>query len=170
MKKKAIEIMRENIEIKFRHKPKINSKSKKIISDLKKKNNIGIDNIYYKLYNDFKFVNERKQMKICNSMPSFKPLLNKRIKKNVFKNNIKNINNSNSLYNKSEKQIENLIKKKLNSLAKSRSCNDIKIPNDNKFINVLKNSYDNLKSNNFNLNTNININKNKRYEYNKNNK
>ena len=163
MKKKAIELMRESVELKLRHKPKIDINSQRIMNDIKKRKDIE-DNIYIKLYNDYNYVNEKKEMKICNSMPSFKPLLNKGIKKNIFKENKKkNIYNNKSI----EKQIESIIQKKLSSLSKARSANDFKILSENNFINELKNSYDNFNGDNFNNNIKNNSNINKRYEYNK---
>ena len=111
MKKKAQEIIRESIELKINYKPKIDENSKKIMKEKRKRKNLG-ENIFIKLYNDFSNIQEKKQLKISNSMPSFKPLLNKGIKKNVFKPN-KNIeNNKNNI----EKQIELIIQEKLKNL------------------------------------------------------
>ena len=142
MKKKAQEIIRESIELKINYKPKINERSKKIMLEKRKRKDLG-ENIFNKLYNDFNNIQEKKKLKLSNSMPSFKPLLNKGIKKNVFKSN-KNIeNNKNNI----EKQIEFLIQEKLKDL-KHKSQN-------------------NISSSYFNLNNkeikNMN-NKNKRYE------
>lgn len=119
LKKKVQEIIRENIELKINHKPKINENSKKIMTKKRKRKDLG-ENIFIKLYNDFNNIQEKKQLKISNSMPSFKPLLNKGIKKNIFKPN-KNIeNNKNNL----EKQIELIIQDKLNNLKhKSKKQN-----------------------------------------------
>jgi len=89
MKKKAYEIIKENEELKISHQPKINNNSKRIITNLMK-GKYKEDDIYNKLYNDFSNLQERKQLKLCNSLPSFKPFVNKGIKKNVFNNKNKN--------------------------------------------------------------------------------
>ena len=60
MKKKAIELMRESVELKLRHKPKIDINSQRIMNDIKKRKDIE-DNIYIKLYNDYNYVNEKKE-------------------------------------------------------------------------------------------------------------
>ena len=149
LKKKAQEIIRESIELKINYKPKIDENSKKIMKEKRKRKNLG-ENIFIKLYNDFSNIQEKKQLKISNSMPSFKPLLNKRIKKNVFKPN-KNIeNNKNNI----EKQIELIIQEKLKNL-KHKAQN--------------QNLNKNISAPNFNLNLNNKEiknmnNKNKRYE------
>ena len=125
LKKKAIELMRENIEKKIKHKPKINYNSKKIINNIRKNKENDEDNIYDKLYNDYNYMQERKKLKISNSMPSFKPLLNKGIKKNMFKNN-NNINNNIYTNKNIEKQIEAIIQQKLNKIKnKNKSNNNI---------------------------------------------
>ena len=167
LKKKAIELMRDNIEIKVRHKPKIDNNSKRIISNMRKKGD-NYDDIFNKLYNDFTHMQERKKMKICNSMPSFKPLLNKGIKKSVFQNN-KIIENSKNNYNNSiEKQIESIIQKKLKDLKKNHNNNSNKTFADK--LNYINFNF------NFDKNKIENVNKNnKRYgninnkSYNKNN-
>ena len=153
LKKKAIEIMREKIEIKTKHKPKINYNSKRIVNNIRKNKEIDEDNIYDKLYNDFNYMQERKKLKICNSMPSFKPLLNKGIKKSMFKNN----SNNNIYTNKNiEKQIESIIQQKLNK---------IKTKNNPKLLN--QTFVKHLSSINFNNKRwKSPNNKNKRYEYN----
>ena len=98
MKKKAGKIMKENSELKMSHQPKIDLNSKRIISNMRK----GVyfeDDIYNKLYNDFNNLQERKQLKMSNSMPSFKPFINKGIKKNTFKSK-DNINKNTKKRNK----------------------------------------------------------------------
>ena len=57
MKKKAFEIIKENEELKISHQPKIDTNSKRIISNLMKGNYIE-DDIYNKLYNDFSNLQE----------------------------------------------------------------------------------------------------------------
>ena len=113
--------MRESIEINLRHKPKIDINSKRIINNMRKTRNYQED-IYDKLYNDFNNMQERNKFKMYCSMPSFKPVLNRGIKKNLFKNNKFNENNKNN--NRSmEKQIETIIQKHLKNI---KTKNDIK--------------------------------------------
>lgn len=112
LKQKAIELMKGSVELKISHKPKIDNNSKKIVNNNRKRNNYE-DDIYNKLYNDFNDIQEKKQLKISNSMPSFKPILNKGIKKSVFKpNKIMENNHKKNI----EKQIELLIQNKLKEL------------------------------------------------------
>ena len=121
LKNKAVELMRESIEINLRHKPKIDLNSKRIINNMRKTINYQED-IYDKLYNDFNNMQERNKFKMYCSMPSFKPILNRGIKKNLFKNNKFNENNKNN--NRSvEKQIETIIQKHLKNI---KTKNDIK--------------------------------------------
>ena len=121
LKNKAVELMRESIEINLRHKPKIDINSKRIINNMRKTINYQED-IYDKLYNDFNNMQERNKFKMYCSMPSFKPILNRGIKKNLFKNNKFNENNKNN--NRSmEKQIETIIQKHLKNI---KTKNDIK--------------------------------------------
>lgn len=121
LKNKAVELMRESIEINLRHKPKIDINSKRIINKMRKTINYQED-IYDKLYNDFNNMQERNKFKMYCSMPSFKPVLNRGIKKNLFKNNKFNENNKNN--NRSmEKQIETIIQKHLKNI---KTKNDIK--------------------------------------------
>ena len=121
LKNKAVELMRESIEINLRHKPKIDLNSKRIINNMRKTINYQED-IYDKLYNDFNNMQERNKFKMYCSMPSFKPVLNRGIKKNLFKNNKFNENNKNN--NRSmEKQIETIIQKHLKNI---KTKNDIK--------------------------------------------
>ena len=144
--------MRDNIEIKVRHKPKIDNNSKRIISNMRKKGD-NYDDIFNKLYNDFTHMQERKKMKICNSMPSFKPLLNKGFKKSVFQNN-KIIENSKNNYNNSiEKQIEKKKKKKIKDIKKNHNNNNNKTFADklnyiNFNFNLVKNKIENVNKNN----------------------
>ena len=145
LKKKAIELMREKIEVKVNHKPKINRNSKKIVNNIRK-NKENEEDIYDKLYNDFNFLQEKKKLKICNSMPSFKPIINKGIKKNMFKNSISN-NNNNFYNNKNiEKQIESIIQKKIKNIKKNNNkLNNDKLENQT-FVNKLSNININLDS------------------------
>ena len=117
LKQKAIELMKGSVELKISHKPKIDNNSKKIVNNNRKRNNYE-DDIYNKLYNDFNDIQEKKQLKISNSMPSFKPILNKGIKKSVFKpNKIMENNHKKNI----EKQIELLIQNKLKELKHQKN-------------------------------------------------
>ena len=154
-KAKAAELFRNNIEQKVHYIPEIDKKSQLIIDD-KRKKTIYVDDIYTRLYNDFSDLQERKKLRMCNSMPSFKPLLNKNFKKNIF-NMKKTYNNST---NKTNKQIELYIKQKFKSkkiishnptkfTSKSFSNNSgFKTTNTNFVFNskLLKNNYSYLKN------------------------
>lgn len=154
-KKKAVEIIRENIELNDKHKPKINNNSKKIISKMGKRKIYG-DDIYDKLYNDFNNMEERKKLKICNSMPSFKPILNKGIKKSVFKSN-KIIENNKVNLNKSiEKQIESLVHEKLKNFKNNKNTsNSLNFNINQKNKNIKNKRYENIDSKNKMVNTKI---------------
>ena len=160
-KRKAAELIRNNIEQRNNYIPEINKNSKLMIKTKRRKlSKDKNDNIYIKLYNDFGELQERKKMRICNSMPSFKPLLNKSVKKNVFSPKKKN--------NKSTKKLSEkydlLIKAKLN---KSKSINNLSnVPT--KYTSVshinnskIKNNYNNYIFNNNKLLNNSLKNKNK---------
>lgn len=96
--------------------PSIDNKSKQIILN-KRKKELFIDDIHTRLYNDFNNMQERKLLKMSNSMPSFKPLLNKNLNKNIFNPKKKYIYVSSF-----DKQLEQLIDKKL-KLLKNRNKN-----------------------------------------------
>ena len=70
-----------------------------MIKDMKEKISY-INDIHIRLYNDFNDLQERKKLNICNSMPSFKPILNKSFKKNKFNNKKKIIKNNSTFYKK----------------------------------------------------------------------
>ena len=85
---KAAEVLKYKMQEKMRNAPEISSKSKKIVSKLKKKN-LYINDTHLRLYNNFDELQERKKMRFCNSMPSFKPIINsnyKEVKKKKSKN------------------------------------------------------------------------------------
>ena len=81
IKAKIEEIIRNNEENTFT--PKIDKNSKLMIESMKKRI-LYIEDIHTRLYNNFDDLEEKRRMKICNSMPSFKPLLNKSFKKATF--------------------------------------------------------------------------------------
>ena len=112
LKSKAAELIRDNIEQKYLYVPQINNKSKIIISNLRKKI-LYIDDIHTRLYKDYDNLQEKKKLRISNSMPSFKPLLNKSFNKNIFVDKSK----SNRSINKKSKRLELLIEMKLNKNA-----------------------------------------------------
>ena len=126
--------MRESIEINLRHKPKIDLNSKRIINNMRKTINYQED-IYDKLYNDFNNMQERNKFKMYCSMPSFKPVLNRGIKKNLFKNNKFNENNKNNNRSmskiKNKTLVHNLSGINFNSKIKNKNIKNVIHRNDN---------------------------------------
>ena len=120
-KTKAAELFRNNIEQKVHYIPEIDKNSQSIIEDMRKKT-IYIDDIHTRLYNDFDDLQERRKMRICNSMPSFKPLLNKDFNKNKFKVN----NNRTNRAKRNNKQLELYIISKYNKSKNIFSQNPTK--------------------------------------------
>jgi len=121
----------------------------------KRKNELFIDDIHTRLYNDFNNLQERRMLRMSFSMPSFKPLLNKKLNKNIFQPK-KKYNHVCSF----DKQLEEIIDKKLKSLKNSNKnsksqtkfrnqsfANNTEFKNTNsKFIfnsKIFKNSYNN---------------------------
>ena len=158
-KYKAAQLVRDNIEHNCLYIPKINNKSKLIISNLRKKI-LYLDDIHTRLYKDFDDLQERKKIRMCNSMPSFKPIINKSFKKSIFIDK----NKFNKSSNKINKRLELLIEKKLNKNANPQNTNKFKnkilTNNDSKF----KSIYSNYKYNNSILKSNI-FNKKSKYSY-----
>ena len=145
---KAAELFKENFEQKMNYIPEINKNSKLMIENMKKKKiskNKDKDNIYIKLYNDFDDLQERKIMRICNSMPSFKPLLNKSFKKSKFNIKKKYIKNK----KKFSQKLDLLIKSKL---KKSKSISNI--PTKYTSISFINSTGTKNNQNNFILNSN----------------
>lgn len=155
-KAKAAELLRDNFENNYNYKPKIDKNSKLMIKDLKEKKSY-INDIYIRLYNDFDDLQEKKKLNLCNSMPSFKPLLNKSFKKNKFNNKKKNINNSNTFYQK----LDLLIKNKLNS-------KNIISHNPTKYTSISNKNNSGFKTSKTNFIFNINKLKNKKSRYDEN--
>ena len=152
--KKFAEKLRDQ---KFDYIPTIDYKSKQIILN-KRKKELFIDDIHTRLYNDFNNKEERRLLRMCNSMPSFKPLLNKNLNKNIF-NPKKKYNHVSSF----DKQLTQLIDKKLKSLknlnknSKSQTkftsqsfVNNTEFKNTNSKFNfnskIFKNTYNNNKN------------------------
>jgi hypothetical protein len=109
MKKMAEKLREQKVD----YIPSIDYKSRQIILN-KRKKELFIDDIHTRLYNDFNNMEERRMLRMSNSMPSFKPLLNKNLNKNVF-NPKKKYNHVSSF----DKQLIQLIDKKLKSLKNS---------------------------------------------------
>ena len=158
-KSKAAQLVRDNIEHNCLYIPRINNKSKLIISNLRKKI-LYLDDIHTRLYKDFDDLQERKKIRMCNSMPSFKPIINNSFKKSIFIDK----NKFNKSSNKINKRLELLIEKKLNKNANPQNTNKFKnkilTNNDSKF----KSIYSNYKYNNSILKSNI-FNKKSKYSY-----
>ena len=164
---KAAELFKENLEQKMNYIPEINKNSKLMIENMKKKEtskNKDKDNIYIKLYNDFDDLQERKIMRICNSMPSFKPLLNKSFKKSKFNVKKKNIKSENKFCQKLDLLIKNKLKKSksisniptkytsvsfINSTGTKNNQNNFILCNDNLKKNSLKNKKPNRYDNSY---------------------
>ena len=156
-KAKAAELLRNNYEYNFNYVPKIDKNSKLMIKDRKEKKSY-INDIHIRLYNDFNDLQERKKLNICNSMPSFKPILNKSFNKNKFNNKKKIIKNDSTFY----KKLDLLIKNKLNNSKKIISHNPTK---------YTSRSYKNnsgFKTTKTNFIFNINKSKNKKSRYDEN--
>ena len=142
--------LRDHLQQKYYFIPEIDSNSNRIITDLRK-NRLFIDDIHTRLYKDFDLLQERKKMRISNSMPSFKPRLNKSFNKNIFNNN-KRYTKNNSY--KFTNRFKTLIHKEVN---KSKYSNNFRIFTNNtttrNYIinsNILMNSY-NIRNKRFNF-------------------
>ena len=70
---KAAIITRDYEENEIFYKPKINSRSKSIIEEIEEENKDYIDEVYYRLYNDFEERQERQKFRNQISLPSFRP-------------------------------------------------------------------------------------------------
>ena len=122
-KRKATELLRNQIKKQITYKPNINKNSEIIV----KKKNVNKSNfrdynknyIFTKLYNDQEKHDNKIKIKREISMPTFKPIINKAKNKN--KKIFKGLNNVNSNYkdnnNLSIKTTKNYPKTKLNSLT-----------------------------------------------------
>ena len=143
-KRKAAEIYRNNID-KEERKPKINSKSKKIVKKIQKGNN-SVDNVFNRLYKDYEEHKERQKILDDETLPPFSPKINnvKYFNKNNIKNkNKKKANKSNNSFDifitddkKNNVFLESqnkIIGKKINTSRTIKNQNNIKNPN--KFVN-----------------------------------
>ena len=70
---KAAILTRDHEENEIFYKPKINSRSKSIIEEIEEENKDYIDEVYYRLYNDFEERQERQKFRNQISLPSFRP-------------------------------------------------------------------------------------------------
>ena len=152
-KVKAAEIFRDNIEL-VNSIPEINIKSKKIIRNLRK-NDVKND-VYTRLFNDFDNLQERKKMRMCNSMPSFKPLLNKSFKKSIRPKLFQTKKTPNKTMNNFDKKLDSYINNKLNNSKNINinKYNQIKYINKS-FIKTCNNSRLKSSLSNFVFNSNI---------------
>ena len=121
-KRKATELLRNQIRKQITYKPNINKNSEIIVKkkNVNKSNIIDYNkNIFTKLYNDQEKYDNKIKIKREISMPTFKPIINKAKNKN--KKIFKGLNNVNSNYkdnnNLSIKTTKNYPKTKLNSLT-----------------------------------------------------
>ena len=139
-KRKAAEIFKNRMEA---HKPKINSKSKKIVKRLQKGNN-SVDDVYTRLYNDYEEHEERKKILQSENMPPFCPKINKVKYFNKFVNKRKYNNTNNSLDrfvtddNKNKFFLESQFKVvgvKINTKRIKNSENN-KVNNTNNYLNI----------------------------------
>ena len=103
-KKKAAELLKEHNDTRFDYKPKINAKSKKIISKMQKETDGTISEAYIRLHRDKEEHAERQKIREMDSLPSFHPKINKDIKS---KN--KKIKNSSRLFNQSANTFEPVV-------------------------------------------------------------
>ena len=141
-KRKAKELLRHKIKNQNQNKPKINKKSIIIYEKLNKKNNNNNnnknnknkkDNIFTRLYNDQEKYDNKLKIKRQESMPTFKPYINrsKNQKKKLFKG-LNNIDFSYKDNGPSIKTVKNIPSKKDNSLIldyKYKIKNPSKTPN-----------------------------------------
>ena len=158
-KKKAAQIFRDNMERKIHYRPEIDLKSKKMVED-RRKNELFNDDIHTRLYNDFNNLQERKRLRMNNSMPSFKPLINKTFNKNIFQTKKKY-----DYTNNFDKKLESLIDKKLKKIKNANSHNQTKFTSQS-FVNNTEFKMTNLKFifNNNSFNNTYNNTKKIRYD------
>ena len=159
-KKKVAKLCQNEVNEKNLFKPKINNRSRSIISDRSLQNNDFIDEVYIRLYNDFEEHKERQKLRNQESLPTFKPKILKNCStKNMF-GNIKtpfrcgtnphinflnNINNNNNISSKKKYRLHtsNSIDKN-NEVAKSAKSEilfcDIYNNNIEKYLNTDQNT------------------------------
>ena len=113
-KKKAAELLKEDVDVNHDYQPKINEKSKKIIKKMQKNTEGPINEAYIRLYKDKEEHDERQKIREMDALPSFKPQINKnnKIKKKKIKNSSNIFNNSNTTF---DPIITNYSKKNINT-------------------------------------------------------
>ena len=164
-KRKAAEIFRNNMEKKVNYKPRINSRSKRIMSKIQKGNK-SVDDVFTRLYNDYDEHKERQKILEDENLPPFSPKINtyRRFKKNI---NRKSTNNSldNFVVNDRDNNffLESQLKiaREKNKIKKDKTR---KIKNPDKFVNKKNNNNNNKIKNNTIKNTKNNVIKNKKIE------
>ena len=146
-KRKAAEIYRNNMEKKVNYKPRINAKSKRIMSKIQKGNH-SVDDVFTRLYNDYDEHKERQKILEDENLPSFNPKINtyRGFKKNI---NRKSTNSSldNFLVNDRDNNffLESQLKiaGEKNKIKKDRTR---KIKNPDKFVNKKSNNNNKAKN------------------------
>ena len=149
-KKKAADILKNNIEKKQLFKPKINYRSRSIIKDIQNGNENVIDEVFIRLYNDFEEHKERQKFRNEQSLPSFKPTLSKNCSQKNLKCNLKlpfrsgttpliNYNNNINLKKKYSIASNNINENKNSNKAKSEKLfYDLFNNNIEKYLNTNK--------------------------------
>ena len=150
-KKKAADILKNNIEKKQLFKPKINHRSRSIIKDIQNGNESLIDEVFIRLYNDFEEHKERQKFRNEQSLPSFKPILSKNCSQKNLNCNLKipyrsgttpliNCNNNINLKKKYSIASINMNENKNSNKAKSEKLfYDLFNNNIEKYLNTNKN-------------------------------
>ena len=138
-KRKATELKRDIINNQKKYKPKINKKSIIIIKKINKKtnnNNINNnDNIFYRLYNDQEKYDNKIKIKREQSMPSFRPIINKKSKNKIIFKGFNNIDNNIDYINKANTSIKTMQK------SPSTKNNPLNLAHQNKYsIKIINNN------------------------------
>jgi hypothetical protein len=153
VKAKAEEIIRNIISV-INTVPEISLNSQKIIRNMRKKNTI--KDVYSRLFDEFDSLQEKKRERIYNSMPSFKPLVNKNFNRHLFQNKKSNDKTRNNF----DKNIESYKSKKSNKAININLNKYNQMANKSFFINSnnsgLKSSFSNFVFNSNSLKNNIN--------------
>jgi hypothetical protein len=98
-KRKAAEIFRYKMEKKLYYKPRINSKSKKIMKNYQNLNH-SVDDVFTRLYNDYDEQLERKKILAEENLPPFAPKINNYRYLAKYSNRNKKKNQSNKSYDR----------------------------------------------------------------------
>ena len=144
--------------------PSISLNSQKIIKN--KRKNHKIKDVHIRLFDEFDTLQEKKRLRMCNSMPSFKPLLNKSPSKNLFQTK----KSYNKTMNNFDRKIESYVNKKLNkTIAINLKKHYYNQTSNKNFMNSnnnsgIESSFSNFVYKNNTLKNNLN-NKKSRYDY-----